>query len=192
MSLSSHFTTSVTIKRKMTWSVSRCTTSVHVGILTYNGFSMCGPLLSIIGLHLGNVSRDVAMGENPAQVSTFLNQFLKTEGSYPGMDFRTPGWVSASTKELQSLHKIGVHNSNSQSSTQEVAQSQWGLQVLGDHKDHKQSLLQLPILFDMRWSSRSLWKRKSVEMNQFKSWKLAEIGFEWKHLKQENLKSYFQ
>jgi len=33
-----------------------------------------------------------------------------------------------------------VYNSNLQSSTQEVAQSQWSLQALDDHKDHKLSL----------------------------------------------------
>jgi len=67
---------------------------MHVGILTYNGFSRCGPPRSVIGLHPGNVSHDVPVGENPAQVPT-LNQFVKAEGHYPATDFRTPGWVSA-------------------------------------------------------------------------------------------------
>ena len=64
---------SVTTERKMSWSVSRCMESVHVGILTYNGFSRWGPPQSIIGLHPGNVSRDVPVGESPAKVPTFLN-----------------------------------------------------------------------------------------------------------------------
>jgi len=63
---------------------------------------------------------------------------------------------SLSTKDLSTkeplqrnyngLHKIGVQNSNSQSSTKEVAQR--CLQALGDHKDHKYSLLELPIVHD--------------------------------------------
>ena len=40
------------------------------------------------------------------------------------------------TKEQHGLRKTKVHNSNSQSSKQEIAQSQWSLQALGDHKDH--------------------------------------------------------
>jgi len=43
---------------------------------------------------------------------------------------------------------------------QEVAQGQWDLQALGDHKNHKQFILQLPIVCDVKCSSRSLWERK--------------------------------
>jgi len=73
---------------------------------------------------------------------------------------------------------------------QKIAQSQWGLQALGDHKDHKQSHLQLPIVFDVKWISRSLRKRKSVEMNQFKSWKLVEIDFEMRALEVRKLEIF--
>ena len=78
--------------------------------------------------------------------------------------------ISLSTKDLftkeppqrnyNGLYKIEVHNCNSQSSTQEAAQRQWGLRALSDHKDHKHSLLQLSIVYDEKWSLRSLWERK--------------------------------
>ena len=84
----------VTAERKMTWSVSQTKKLVHVGILTSRGFSKSGPLQSILGLHPGNVSRDVPIGENPIKVSTFLNQFMNAGRNYPAMDFQTLGWVN--------------------------------------------------------------------------------------------------
>jgi len=73
--------------------VSRGTELVHVGILTRCGFSRSGPPQSILGLHLGNVSRDVPVGKNPTKVST-LNQFMNAGGNYPATDFWRLGWVS--------------------------------------------------------------------------------------------------
>ena len=48
-----------------------------------------------MSLHPGIISRDVPVGENPAKVPTFLNQFMKAGGNYLATDFRTLGWVSA-------------------------------------------------------------------------------------------------
>ena len=42
----------------------------------------------------------------------------------------------------------------------EVVRNKWALQALGDYRDHKHSLLQLPIVYDEKWGSRSLWERK--------------------------------
>jgi len=82
----------------MNWHVTRFTESVHVEILTFQGFSRTGPPRSIIGLHPGNVGRDVPVGENPIMVPTFLNQFVKAKGNYPATDFRMPGWVHSFKK----------------------------------------------------------------------------------------------
>ena len=65
----------------MSWHVTRFTESVHVEILTFQDFSRTGPPQSIIGLHPGNVGRDVPVGENPIMVLTFLNQFVKAEAT---------------------------------------------------------------------------------------------------------------
>jgi len=73
--------------------VSQCTESVHVGILTHNGFTRSGPPRSVIDLHLGNIDRDVPVGVNLAKILTFLNQFVKANGSYPATNFRRPGWM---------------------------------------------------------------------------------------------------
>jgi len=58
----------VTQARKMAWDVSRNTDSVHVGRLTYQslGYARAGPPHNIMGLHPGNVSREIPAGENPA------------------------------------------------------------------------------------------------------------------------------
>ena len=87
------FFQSVTTSRKMSWSVSKCIESVHVGILILNGLNRSGPPRSIISLYLGNISRDVPVGENSAMVPTFFNQFLKMNGNYHATDFQTPSWV---------------------------------------------------------------------------------------------------
>ena len=64
---------------------------MHVGILILHGSTRSGPPCSVIGLHPGNVSREVLVGEIPTQVPTFLNWFVKTGGNYPAADFRTVG-----------------------------------------------------------------------------------------------------
>ena len=74
----------------MNWSIIKSIFSVHLGILTLNGFSMCEPPRSILALHAGNVRQDAPVGENSAMVSIFLNQFVKVD-NYPVTDFRTPG-----------------------------------------------------------------------------------------------------
>jgi len=49
-------------------------------------------LLDLSSLYIPSlVGNDILAGENPAMAQTFLNQFLKAEGIYPTMDFRTPG-----------------------------------------------------------------------------------------------------
>jgi len=84
----------VTQARKMAWSVSRSTESVHVGRLSYqSGYSGAGPPRSIMGLYPGKVSRELPVGENPAVAQTFGAQFCAVGGNYPATDFRTPGWV---------------------------------------------------------------------------------------------------
>ena len=80
----------------MKWDVSRCAKSVHVGVLTLRSFTRSGPSRIVMGLHPGHVSCEMPMAENPAQVPTFLNRFVKAGGNYPAADFRTPGWVYSS------------------------------------------------------------------------------------------------
>ena len=63
------------------------------GDFDFQGFSRFGPPRSIIDLHLGNVGRDVPIVENLAMVPTFLNQFVKEEGSYLAKDFQILGGV---------------------------------------------------------------------------------------------------
>ena len=77
----------------MAWQLTRSTDSVHVGILTAQGYSQSGPLRLVIGLYPGLFSKDIPAGENPTMALTFLNQFVKTDGNYPAIDFRAPGWV---------------------------------------------------------------------------------------------------
>ena len=86
--------------------------------------------------------------------------------------------------------RLGVHNSNLQSFPQEVAQSQWSLQTLGNHKCHKLSL-QLPKVL-----SKEMKLKKFVrEITQLK-WinlraeNLHKLILKWEYLKKENLK-YF-
>ena len=79
----------VMMQRLMKWGVSQSTKSVHVGVLTLHGFTRSGPPRNVIGSHQGNVSREVPVGEIPAQVPTFLNWFVKAVGNYPTADFQT-------------------------------------------------------------------------------------------------------
>jgi len=51
------------------------------------GFTRSDPPCSIFGLHSDHVSRKMPMGENPAQVLTFLNRFVKAGGNYLAADF---------------------------------------------------------------------------------------------------------
>jgi len=80
------------MKRGVSW----CTKSVHVRVLTLGDFTRSGSPRSVIGLHPGHVNREVPMGENPAEVLTFLNRFVKAGGNYPAANFQTPGLVSSS------------------------------------------------------------------------------------------------
>ena len=57
--------------------MSRSTESVHVGVLTLSCFTKSDPPRNVVSLHPSNVGREVPMAENPAQVLTFLNQFVK-------------------------------------------------------------------------------------------------------------------
>jgi len=105
----------VTMLRVMTWGVSWCIESVHVGVLTLGAFTRSGPLRSVIDLHPGHVSREVPMEENPAQVSTFLNRFVKVRGNYLAADFRTPGWVCSSKQAWWislTMYVLEVFNTN--------------------------------------------------------------------------------
>jgi len=91
--LSFFFFQSVTTARKTNWSVTQSIYSVHMGILTLNGYSRSEPPQNILGLHSGNVGQDVPVGEKSSDVQTFLDQFVEANGNYPATDFRTPGWV---------------------------------------------------------------------------------------------------
>ena len=79
----------------MAWGVSQNTDSVHIGRLTHlsPGYTRAGPPHNIMGLHPGNVSREIPAGENPAMALTFGSQFCTVNGNYPATDFRTPGWI---------------------------------------------------------------------------------------------------
>jgi len=68
---------SVTASRKMRWSVTQFTDSVHVGILTLNGYNCCGSPRVVLGMHPGRIGQDLPIGENPTIAQTFLNQFIK-------------------------------------------------------------------------------------------------------------------
>jgi len=90
---------------------------MHVEALTLHGFTHSGPLRSAIGLLPGNVNHEVPVGEIPAQVSTFLNQFMKAEGNYPTANFWIPGWVCSSKQAWWSgltLYVLDVFESDLQ------------------------------------------------------------------------------
>ena len=114
---------SVTIALKMNWPMTRSTDLVHIGILMPNGYSQSGHPLHVLGLHSGNVGKDVPVGKNPAMVQTFLNQFIKVDSNYPTTDFRTSGWVHSTKKQWWSnltlyameyfgddLRELGLYN----------------------------------------------------------------------------------
>ena len=75
---------------KMRWSVTRFTDSVHVRILTLNGYNCCGSPRAVLGMHPGRIRQDLPVGENLAMAQIFLNQFVKVQGNYPVRDFRAP------------------------------------------------------------------------------------------------------
>jgi len=83
------------IECHLTWS----TDTVHVAILTTQGYNQSGPPRHVIGLSSSLIDKDVSVGENPAMAQTFLNQFVKSNGNYPMTDFRTPSWVHSSKKQ---------------------------------------------------------------------------------------------
>jgi len=73
--------------------------SVHVGILMLLGYNFLGPSRPVIGLDPSLISKDVLAAENPMMTQTFLNQFIKADGNYPTMDFRTNGLVHSTKKQ---------------------------------------------------------------------------------------------
>jgi len=82
--------------------------------------------------------------------------------------------------------RLGVHNSNLQSSAKEVTQNQWCLQAFGDHKDHKPSLYNF-LKYKIRNEAQKVCVRKnSVEMNEFESLKPVEIDLDLRALELEN------
>ena len=85
-----------TTERRMEWHMTMSTDSVHVGILTSQGYSRSGPPRLVINIHLGLVSKDVSVGENKMMARIFLSQFIKAESNYLTTDFKTPGWVTPS------------------------------------------------------------------------------------------------
>ena len=106
----------------MRWSVTRSTDSVHVEILTLNGYNHCGSPRAILGMHSGGIEQELFVGENPAMAQTLLNQFIKVQANYPARDFRAPGWVHPTQKPWwrdlalyvleyfkAELMKIGLH-----------------------------------------------------------------------------------
>ena len=78
-------------ERMMEWLLNRSTNSVHVGIITIQGYNQSGPL--VIGLYLDLIGKDVLTGENLMMARTFLNQFVKDDKNYLVIDFKTPCWV---------------------------------------------------------------------------------------------------
>jgi len=75
----------------MNWGVSRCTESVHMGVLTLGSFTRSSPARGVFGLHPGNTGHEAPMGENSAKVLTFLNQFVKAGGNSLATDFQKLG-----------------------------------------------------------------------------------------------------
>jgi len=66
----------------MKWFVTGSTNSVHVGILTLNGYNRCGAPRDVLDLHPARIGQDIHVGENSAMAQTFLNQFIKIQGNY--------------------------------------------------------------------------------------------------------------
>jgi len=89
----------VTLVRKKNRPMTRSADSVQAGILTPHGYDWFGPPSHVLGLHLGNIGKDVSVGENLAMAQTFLNKFVKADGNHPVTDFKTPGWVHFTNKQ---------------------------------------------------------------------------------------------
>jgi len=61
----------------MNRSITKSTDSVHLGILS----STASVGVDHLEAYLGNIGQDTLVGENPAMVSIFLNQFIKVDGN---------------------------------------------------------------------------------------------------------------
>ena len=72
----------------MAWHVTRSTYSVHVGILTLQGYNRSGLSRPVIRLYPGLVDKDLPIEDNPLMALTFLNQFVKADGNYPTLTLR--------------------------------------------------------------------------------------------------------
>ena len=84
-----------------------------------------------------------------------------------------------------------VYNSNLQSSTHEVTRSQWSLQALGDHKDHKPSLYNF-LGYRTRNETQGVYVREnSVEMNRLESLKLVKIDLKLRDFETWKLEIFF-
>jgi len=64
---------SVMVPWKMKWSVTQSTVSVHIGILTLNGYNYCGSPGAVLGMHPGRIGQELPVGENMAMAQTLLN-----------------------------------------------------------------------------------------------------------------------
>jgi len=82
----------------MKWSVTWSTNSVHVRILTLNGYNRCRSPRAVFVLHPERIGQDILVRENLVMAQTFLNQFIKVQGNYPAKDFRASGWVDPAQK----------------------------------------------------------------------------------------------
>jgi len=88
---------------------------VCAGILILSGFTKSGPPRSVISLRQGNIGREVHVGENPAKVPTFLNQFVKLGGNYPATNLRMPGWMCSFKQQWWSdliMYVLDVFNAD--------------------------------------------------------------------------------
>ena len=81
-------------------------------------------------------------------------------------------------KNYKGLHKIRVHNSTTQSSTQEVAQSQWGYKALGDHS--RPQTLSLTTFYRVEYEIKlkKLCESTNSVRKNLRAWKSNENSFE--------------
>ena len=93
------FSRSMTTERKMSWRLTRSMDSVHVGILTAQGYNRLGHPRLMISFSIGLISNDVPAGENLMIAWTILNQFVKVTSNYLATYFRTPDQVHSTKKQ---------------------------------------------------------------------------------------------
>ena len=81
----------------MEWELARSVSGVSLGILGARKVHPGGHGKEVFGLFLGLLRSEYPVGETPQLSTTFINQFMKVRGDFPG-DFRPLGWVHSSDK----------------------------------------------------------------------------------------------